>query len=301
MATSDKIKSALGMIPVVGGAASTIYGIGNAIFGKSQLQQQGELQQQQIQGAKQLADISEAHQLDIWNKTNVEAQMAHLKAAGLNPAEIYGGSGAGGATVGSGSAGVPSAPTAPNSTEKMTAASGMGLMLGQEQVLQTQAAKNQADANLSNVQAKKLAGADTTNTEADTGLKTTNAQNVAFDLSMKKTLQDLNIQKTQAETQSAQNVQQSQNIDLQTKMSAYKSQQFDDPNSLPSQAIQATMQKTLIDLQNAKEQNNILKGQEAIQNFEIELNKAGLTKHDPEWERILGQLMTKAGLNPLTK
>jgi hypothetical protein len=40
-------------------------------------------------------------QMDMWNKTNYKAQLEHMKAAGLNPALMYGMSGGGGTTAGS--------------------------------------------------------------------------------------------------------------------------------------------------------------------------------------------------------
>ena len=40
-------------------------------------------------------------QMDMWNKTNYGAQLAHMKDAGLNPALMYGMGGGGGATTGS--------------------------------------------------------------------------------------------------------------------------------------------------------------------------------------------------------
>lgn len=42
-------------------------------------------------------------QKDVWNYTNFENQMKHIKAAGLSPGLIYGQAGAGGASTGSGS------------------------------------------------------------------------------------------------------------------------------------------------------------------------------------------------------
>jgi len=40
-------------------------------------------------------------QMDMWNKTNYKAQLEHMKAAGLNPALMYGMGGGGGSTTGS--------------------------------------------------------------------------------------------------------------------------------------------------------------------------------------------------------
>lgn len=64
---------------------------------------------QQFNRQKQLMDLQMANQkelnihgqemaMDLWNKTNYEAQVKHLKAAGLNPAMLYGKGGGGGTT-----------------------------------------------------------------------------------------------------------------------------------------------------------------------------------------------------------
>ena len=53
---------------------------------------------------------SKEQQLSMWNATNYEAQTAHLEAAGLNPALMYGAGGGGGSTTaGSGAGGQASA------------------------------------------------------------------------------------------------------------------------------------------------------------------------------------------------
>lgn len=79
---------------VAAGAASNVLDIA---FG-------GMKQKQQLKGQKKALEQQNAAQLDMWNKTNYEAQKEHMKAAGLNPGLLYGMSGGGGATTGSASA-----------------------------------------------------------------------------------------------------------------------------------------------------------------------------------------------------
>jgi hypothetical protein len=160
----SELDDIMGAVPV----ASTIYGIGKAILGPSQEEQQQKLQNQQIQGAEQLGAFNQKLQLDTWNKTNYEAQVQHIKAAGLNPALLYGKGGGGGATTGSAQAQLPNAPTAPSDLERTQAATGMGMQLANMRVMNTQAEANQAQANLANTQAAKLSGVDTGKVQADT-------------------------------------------------------------------------------------------------------------------------------------
>ena len=44
---------------------------------------------------KEQADYSQQLALDMWNATNYESQVEHMKAAGLNPALLYSKGGAG--------------------------------------------------------------------------------------------------------------------------------------------------------------------------------------------------------------
>lgn len=114
-----------------GGGAVAAAGMGlvnnvsNLVFGRAQ-------QKQQLKGYKESLAAQNAAQMDIWNKTNYEAQMKHMKAAGLNPALMYGMGGGGGATTG-GAGAMPSG------------GSGMGIIdpsgMAQMRLLEAQAEK----------------------------------------------------------------------------------------------------------------------------------------------------------------
>lgn len=84
--------------------------------------------------------------LDYWNKTNAEAQVKHLKNAGLNVGLMYQGGGPGGSTV------QPSVPQGP--------ATGMGLS-GIRMQTAAEIKLMEAQTNKLNVEADKLKGADT--------------------------------------------------------------------------------------------------------------------------------------------
>lgn len=65
---------------------------------RRQLRQQEKLQNLQIKGQQQMVDYNYAKELQMWKDTNYRAQMAELKAAGLNPALMYKQGGPGGIT-----------------------------------------------------------------------------------------------------------------------------------------------------------------------------------------------------------
>jgi hypothetical protein len=85
-----------------GGVASAgLSMLGGIIGAGSQHRRQRELMGLQNQYQQQLNQQGHDLQFDMWNKTNYKAQVEHMKAAGLNPALMYGMSGGGGSTTGS--------------------------------------------------------------------------------------------------------------------------------------------------------------------------------------------------------
>lgn len=95
----------------VGGAlgSSLSYGIGELTGLNDKLKEDQREQQEfmtNLQYGANLGLMKESYkqQKELWDATNAEAQVKHLKNAGLNPALIYGGgSGSGGSTGGGGS------------------------------------------------------------------------------------------------------------------------------------------------------------------------------------------------------
>lgn len=126
-----------------------------------QIRMQQQLQDMQISGNKQMMDYAMQNQLKMWEATNYKAQMEQLKKAGLNPALLYGMGGGGGATVGGGGGGNVGSGSAPVGGGEI-----MGMMMAKAnmELLEAQTRKT-------NVEAKKIAGADTANVNADTALK----------------------------------------------------------------------------------------------------------------------------------
>ena len=87
--------------------------------------------------AKEMAGINQQHNKDMFDYTGYQAQVAQMKAAGLNPALMYGSAGGGGSTQGgagmaggasAGSGSVGGTPSAPDTG--IISGVGMGLQLG---------------------------------------------------------------------------------------------------------------------------------------------------------------------------
>jgi len=104
-------------------------GVGQA---QRQYHRQKKLNVQQYEHQRMLNQQGADLSMDMWNKTNYKAQMEHMKAAGLNPALMYGSAGQGGSTnvSGGGSAqgGAAAKETAMDMSNMMIAAQIEGLL-----------------------------------------------------------------------------------------------------------------------------------------------------------------------------
>ena len=73
---------------------------------RRQLKQQKELNKQQVESQKEMADYNYNNQLRMWEATGYGAQKKQMMDAGINPALMYGGAGSGGSTSVSSGTGV---------------------------------------------------------------------------------------------------------------------------------------------------------------------------------------------------
>jgi hypothetical protein len=153
------------------------------------------LNEQQMRNQQRLNLQGHELQMDMWNKTNYEAQIAQMKKAGLNPALMYGMKGGGGTTTGSQSGG---------------SASGGSASGGQ--------APNKQPMDIGNIIQAALAAAQIKNIEADTKLKETNANKIGgidttaaeFNLKLAEDLRENTIMQKQMELRN-------QTVDTQQK------------------------------------------------------------------------------------
>lgn len=236
------------LIPVIGGAAQAVGNIfGHSNTDQQQYDQQVKLQGLQLQGAKEMADVNKNNQMEIWNKTNYGAQMDKMKEAGINPALMYGQAGAGGTTGGSTTGAMPTGATASDSSSRDQQKISMGLMLAQTANLAANTAKTTEEA-------KKIAGADTANTEAQTGLTQqqtkyseilTKYQNESIEYQLDKIAQEANIALGQAQSAGVKG-----NVDQATAVEQIQKVKQEAANT----AIQAVAMKQGIQLEQAKVQ-----------------------------------------------
>lgn len=141
------------MIAEAAGTATALYGLGKKIFGgnsdEKQLEQQKELNQNQYEHNVNMADTNRKYALQMWKDTGYEAQREQMEAAGLNTGLMYGMGGGGGQTANNGGGGQGvSGAQASGSAERDQASLGMALAGAQVAALQSQANKNNAEAEL---------------------------------------------------------------------------------------------------------------------------------------------------------
>lgn len=108
-----------------------------------QIRQQQKLTDMQIAAQKNLSNYSYDKQYEMWLKTGPKGQMEQYKAAGLNPALMYGMGGGGGVTTGGAPSTSVGSGQAPSGGGEM-----MGLMLARAQMglMQAQTEKTLAEA-----------------------------------------------------------------------------------------------------------------------------------------------------------
>lgn len=150
-----------------------------------QLRQQEKLQKMQIKGQKEMTDYNTKKGLEMWDKTNYEAQVKHLEGAGLNKGLIYGGSSGGGATA-SVSGGNVTGGQAPSGGGEIAGAydilSKTALLNAQKDLIEAQTEKTKADKEY-------VQGPQTANTKMDTTKKDQEQMSVGLDNAMKQWLQ----------------------------------------------------------------------------------------------------------------
>lgn len=144
--------------PVAAVAAAGM-GLFNGENDRRQLRQQEKMNVLNNEHAKQMGLFNYDLQKRMWDETNYEAQIAHMKKAGMNPAYLYGMSGGGGTTTGSASG------SHQGGQVQQTDQVGMGI----QNAMQTASLELvKAQANKANAEAENLRGVERENVAADT-------------------------------------------------------------------------------------------------------------------------------------
>lgn len=181
------------------GAATNLLGTGMGLLleghnDRRQVRQQERLQELQMKGSKEMTDYNMAKQLEMWKATSYGAQVEQMNKAGINPALLYGMSGAGGTTTGNANGQVTGAE-APKGGREVLDAMGISMQAAQLSLLKAQRENIQADTNKKNTEANKTGGVDTT--EAQTRI--TNIAQQTENLKAQKELIEIDVSLKQIE------------------------------------------------------------------------------------------------------
>lgn len=217
----------------------------------------------QHEDQKKLNQQGQELAMKTWNDTNAEAQMEHLKKAGLNPALMYGGSGGGGATSNAGSGGSQamgmSAQVPPMPMD-------LGVIDGIVKM---------ASAKLMEKQAEK-AGA-----EADDireGGISKYLDNVVKRYEMQGDSKEMTMSRSEAYGQAGVS-----------------------PTSSRGRSIQAAASQAEESLAGAVKDNNIKAAEERIKNFEARMADEGISSNSPFYIKLLTDILRKSGAIEMIK
>lgn len=154
-------------------------------------------EERSLKNTKDLMGIQHQNQMSLnkqgkdlayqqWLDTNYGAQREQMEKAGLNVGLMYGMGGGAGGTTSAGSGGSAAMGSAPQPQQMPT------MDIGSAMLMKSQIDLMQAQAKKTNVEADKLAGADTANVQANTALTNMNTANATIENEIKsKTLEDI--------------------------------------------------------------------------------------------------------------
>lgn len=159
----------LGMLG--GGALNTVMDLFTANkdrqFNRDMMREQNDTN---LRNNKELTQFNKEQQLDLWQKTNYDAQRKEMEKAGLSVGMMYGMGGGGGTT-----ANVATGSNTGSGTNYSSKRSPIDItnMIATKQAIDTQEAQEEllrAQTNKTNVEATKIEGVDTEETKARTGV-----------------------------------------------------------------------------------------------------------------------------------
>lgn len=267
--------SILGIGAMAAGAAANIY---SSISANKNAEKAAT---KQFERQKELMDISQRQQKEMWDKTNIGAQKKHIEDAGMNAGLLYGGGGAGGGTVGS--SGAPSAGKADVQKVDTSGIMELGIMAAQKKLLEAQAEKEVA-------LTEKARG-------VDTAVQTEEAKSKAFNNSVNELITKEGYMTKWSQQTQKEGVETDKSRD---EYEAWKKGSFDgkatDDDTPMSRAIRANLEKATVELKNAKAEGDVKRAEAAIKGFEQDLAERGIDPKSPWWGRYIGRLLQTIGV-----
>lgn len=242
-----------------------------------QFEQQKKLQELQLKGQKELNTQGFDLSKKMWDETNYGAQLGHMKEAGLSPGLMYGQAGAGGSTQ-SGTGGSVAGGSASSDMSGVA----MGLQLG-----------------MMNAQKENIE-ADTEVKKKDAGLKEGQSVSIGYQNWVDSMTQQYKVDMQREEKELKEIEKTRENASWESYMATgFKGKAFDDPEAPINKALKAGWEKSIVELQNAKNVNDIQESEKIIKEFEAGLAEQGIPPNSPWGIKLIGDLLEKTGIGSL--
>lgn len=260
--------------PAVTGAM----GIASSIHGNNERRRESK---KAFERQKQLNQQAQELGIKTWKETNFSAQKEELEKAGLNAGLLYGMSGAGGGTVGSGGGGTAQQANIENVGMDVAAMAQLALMKAQKENIE-------ADTKVKEVDALKRGGVDTDQTREQT-------RSLKFANDLNDSLRESKWSKEKAEADMTEILRRQMEANWATYAKvAYNGKEIDDPTSLAAQVMKAGLHKTLEELNQIKASINKTNAdtkqtevQTIIDQYKASLAEQGINPDAPAIEKLL--------------
>lgn len=282
---------------------------------KRQIRQTKKLMSMEAAASKKMAKFNQGLALEMWDKTNFDAQRKQMEKAGLNVGLMYEGGGPGGTTSG---AGTGQGPKAGSATGGTPLAQGMAMQMDRR-MQEAQIDNIRANTEKTKVDTTKTAGVDTEATK--TGIEnlkqaTTNAemqnqileyekQMKAIEVNIAGQTQEQTIQQINTATEKlkdeARSAKAKGTIDTATQENIIKGAELTNQEQTAKiTATKAGTKATEAGTKQTEQQTTNLQQDEIYKKLENGLKENGIEKGDPAILRIASRTLKNMGINLTT-
>ena len=265
---------------------------------------------------RNMYNLQKKDNIEFWNMQNAynsdEQVVARMEKAGLNKAMMYG-SGGGGQNPAS-PINTPDIKTMDYKTPDLSGLNNSGLAAFMDMEIKKAQADNLKADTATKVEDAKLRVAQTIASIAGTNMTKSQTDRLIFDLQQDSLLKDVSADyrkeqvrslRTQSDVALSQNELNIAKNSSDIKEAAQRiiSSRINNLMNISEtgeriKTSQSNRAKNTQEIENLKESLEAIKKDNKIRDFEIQLNKAGMSKGDPQWSRALATYINQLMKNP---
>lgn len=279
---------------------------------KRQIKQTGKLMGMEARASREMAKFNQGLAMDMWEKTNYDAQRKQMEKAGLNVGLMYEGGGPGGTTAG---AGTGQGPKAGNATGGTPLAQGMGMQMDRR-MQEAQIENINANTEKTKADTTKTTGVDTeavktgidnlkqatTNAEMQNKILEFEKQLKGIEVNIAGQTQEQTIQQVQTATDKlkdeARSAKAKGTIDTATQENIIKGAELtNNETAAKINATKAGTEATKAGTKQTEQQTTNLQQDEIYKKLENGLKENGIEKGDPAILRIASRTLKNMGVN----